>query len=397
MLKREIYLKKIRQSYESELIKVIIGIRRCGKSVLLNQIMDELRQQSIKDSQIIYINFEDFDFAEYTDPKKFHEYIKSLVKTDQKYYMFFDEIQYVSGFEKVINSFRVKFNCSIFITGSNSKLLSGDFATVLAGRYIQYRIMPLVFSEFMELIGAEQDKRDILFNDFLEDGGMPYIYNSVGNTERKLYIRDLYNSIILKDIVERYNIKDTNLLDRVVQFLMENIGGLFSANSIAKYLRSEKINTTVDTVLSYADKIYSSMIFDKVSRYDIRGKKVMSTLDKYYIADLGFLKLKKSSIEQKIGGRLENVVYNELLSRGYKVYIGKTVRGEVDFVADYFGEIEYYQVADYLSDEDVIKREFGAFAAIKDNYKKVVLTQDRVDYSRDGIKHINITDWLLDK
>ena len=398
MIKRELYLKKLRNSYDSELIKVITGIRRCGKSILLTQIIDELKEKGIKENHIIYINFEDYDYIEYTEPKKFHEYIKSQIKDKEKYYLFFDEIQEVTDFERVINSFRATMNVSIFITGSNSKLLSGELATHLTGRFISIKMMPFTYSEFLELKKSKQEEiTDKSFEEYVEWGGMPLIYNTNSNLERKMYLRDLYNTVGLKDIIERNNIKDISLLTKIVQFMMENIGGIISSNSIAGYLKSERINTSVDTVMNYVEYITTSSIFSKVNRYDIRGKNVMATLEKYYLTDLGMLTLKRSPIEKKIGGRLENIVYNELIARGYEVYIGKTDKGEVDFVIDNFGEREYIQVADYLSSEEVVEREFGAFKQVKDNFPKYVITMDKIDYSKDGIKHINIEDFLLNE
>ena len=399
MIQRELYLSKIRDSYESELIKVIIGVRRCGKSILMRQIIEELKANGIEEKHIIYINFEDYDYADYTNPKKFHEYVKSQIKDEEKYYLFFDEIQNVDEFEKVINSFRATLNVSIFITGSNSKLLSGELATYLTGRYMSIRMMPFTFSEYLELKKQKGEDIEIekSFDEYLEWGCMPQIFNSNSEIERKLYLRDLYNTLILKDIVERNKIKDVSLLNKVIQFMMENIGGIISSNSIVGYLKNEKINTTADTILNYVEYINNSMIFNKVNRYNIRGKSVMATLEKYYLTDLGLLQLKKSPIEKKIGGRLENIVYNELIARGYDVYIGKTDNGEVDFVVDNFGDRMYIQVADYLSSEEVVEREFGAYKKIEDNYPKYVITMDKIDYSRNGIIHKNIIDFLLEE
>ena len=399
MIKRELYLKKIRDSYDSELIKIIIGVRRSGKSVLMLQIIDELKERKIKEDHIIYINFEDYDYIKYTKAEEFNKYIKSMIKDKEKYYLLFDEIQNVEDFEKVINSFRATMNVSIFITGSNSKVLSGDLSTYLSGRYISIKMMPFTFSEFLLLQKSQNIvmEKDKAFLEYVEWGGMPQIYNTDSVQERKMYLRDLYNTVILKDIVERNKIKDINLLNRVIQFIMENIGGVISANSITKFLKSENITTSTDTVLNYIDYVNNSMIIDKVSRYNIRGKSVMSLFKKYYLADLGILQLKRTTIEKKVGGRLENIVYNELISRGYDVYIGKTDNGEIDFVVDNFGDRFYVQVADYLSSDQVIEREFGAYKYIEDNYPKYVITMDKLDYSRDGIIHKNIIDFLLEK
>ena len=399
MIKREMYLKKIRDSYDSELIKIIVGVRRSGKSVLMMQIIDELKEKGINEDHIIYINFEDYDYTDYTKPKEFNKYIKDKIKDNDKYYLLFDEIQNVEDFEKVINSFRVTMNVSIFITGSNSKVLSGDLSTHLAGRYINIKMMPFTFSEYLELQNSQgiiKDK-DEAFLEYVEWGGMPQIYNSTSIQERKMYLRDLYNTVILKDIVERNNIKDVNLLNRVIQFMMENIGGVISANSITKFLKNDNVITSVDTVLNYIEYINNSMIASKTSRYNIRGKSVMTLLEKYYVVDLGLLQLKSSPIEKKVGGRLENIVYNELIARGYDVYIGKTDNGEIDFVVDDFGDRFYIQVADYLSSDEVVEREFGAYKNVADNFPKYVITMDKINYSRDGIIHKNIIDWLLEE
>ena len=397
MIKRELYLSKLRDSYDSELIKVIIGVRRSGKSVLMTQIIDELIGKCVQKDQIIYMNFEDYDYIDYTQPKKFNEYVKSKIKDKEKYYLFFDEIQNVNEFEKVINSFRATLNVSIFITGSNSKLLSGELATHLAGRYISIKMMPFTFKEYLELKREKGEDIDVdkAFLEYLEWGGMPQIFNTNSIQERKLYLKDLYNTVILKDIVERNKIKDINLLNRVIQFIMENIGGIISSNSITSYLKNEKLQTTPDTILNYVEYINNSLIVNKVERYNIRGKAVMATLEKYYLTDLGLLQLKKSPIEKKVGGRLENIVYNELIARGYEVYIGKTDKGEIDFIVDDFGDRKYIQVADYLSSDEVVQREFGAYKQVEDNYPKYVITMDKIDYSQNGIIHKNIIDFLL--
>lgn len=397
MIKREIYLKKIRASYDSDLIKVIIGVRRSGKSVLLKQIIDELKEKNVDKNHIIYMNFEDFEFDDYRNSKLFYSFVKEKIKDKNKYYLFFDEIQNVDRFEEVINSFRAVFNVSIFITGSNSKLLSGELATHLTGRYISYKVKPFSFREFIELNetnGISKTKKEA-FEEYINWGSMPQIYTTIDEFIRKTYLRDLYNSIMHVDVVKRNNIKDIDLLNRVMQFIMENVGGIISCNSISNYLKSENLKVANDTIMNYVEYINNSMIIEKVNRYDIRGKSVMATLEKYYLSDLGILQLKKSTYEKKVGGRLENIVYNDLISRGYNVFIGKTDRGEIDFVCENFGEIIYIQVADYLSSEEVVAREFGAYKQVKDNFKKYVITMDEFDYSQNGIIHINIIDFLL--
>lgn len=399
MIKREMYLKKIRGLYDSELIKIIVGVRRSGKSVLLKQIIDELLEKGIQEDHIVYINFEDYDYIDYTDPKKFNQFIKEQIKDKDKYYLLFDEIQNVRDFERVINSFRATLNVSIFVTGSNSKVLSSDLSTYLAGRYVSIKMMPFTFKEYLLLQEQNGIKSNLdeAFLEYVEWGGMPQIYNTTNLEERKMYLTDLYNTAILKDIVERHSIKNVNLLNRIIQFIMENIGGIVSAKSITDFLNHEKIKTSVDTVLNYIDYVNTSMIVNKVNRYDIRGKSVMTLLEKYFLADLGILQLKNSTVEKKVGGRLENIVYNELIARGYEVYIGKTKNGEIDFVVNDFKDRIYIQVTDYLSSDKVIEREFGAYKELEDNYPKYVLTMDKLDYSRDGIIHKNIIEWLLDK
>ena len=363
------------------------------------QIIDELKERGIKDNHIIYINFEDYDYIDYTEPKKFHQLIKEKIKDKNKYYLLFDEIQNVTDFERVINSFRATMNVSIFVTGSNSKVLSSDLSTYLAGRYVSIKLMPFTFKEYLLL--QEQNglvkNLDDAFLEYIRWGGMPQIYNTVSEIERKMYLNDLYNTVILKDIVERNNINNIKLLNRIIQFMLENIGGIISAKSITDFLKKEHIKTSVDTVLNYIHYIVNSMIASKVNRYDIRGKSVMSLLEKYYLVDLGILELKNSSVEKKEGGRLENIVYNELIARGYTVYIGKTINGEIDFVVEDFNHRFYIQVADYLSSNEVIDREFGAYKVIDDNYPKYVISMDKLDYSQNGIIHKNIIDWLLDK
>lgn len=285
MIKREKYLRKIRGFYDSELIKIITGMRRCGKSVLLRQIVEELIERGIKEDHIIFMNLEDVEYIDLLNVKDLNKYIKSKIKDDKKYYLFFDEIQNVSDFELAINSFRSTLNVSIFVTGSNGKLLSGELATHLSGRYVSFKMLPFSFAESCEVKDIiNPTERDLA--EYIEWGGMPQLNDINTNEEKKVFLQDLYNSIILRDIVERTDIKDTNLLNRIIQFLLENIGGLFSANSIKNFLKQEMINTSADRILNYVDNITSSMLINKANRYDIRGKRVMATQEKYYMSDL---------------------------------------------------------------------------------------------------------------
>jgi predicted AAA+ superfamily ATPase len=396
MIKREFYLKDIRGFYDSDLVKVIAGMRRSGKSVLLSQIAEELVERGVDERQIIDIDFESLDFADITTAGQLDKYIKSQLKTRQKYYVLLDEIQKVEDFALAVNSLRATENVSLFITGSSSKLFSKELPTDLSGRYVSFYIAPFTFREVFQYVGGELPQKEEIFQKYLDWGGMPQIYSLQYENEYGIYLSDLYNSIILKDIVERLKLKDVDLLNRILQFVVENVGQIFSANSIVKYLKSEKINTTPSKIYEYLAAIESSLIISRVNRYDIRGKKVIQFYDKFYLTDLGLMQLKKSSFEKSSGGRLENIVFNELKTRRSEVYVGDIGSKEVDFVVKDSSGTSYIQVAETLSSPEVIEREFGVFASIPDNYSKMVLTLDKVDHSRDGIIHKNIIDWLLE-
>ncbi len=398
MIIREEYLKQIRPFYESELIKVIIGIRRCGKSVLLRQIQNELLEKEIDVSQIIYINFEDLENSFIQNEMDLHRYIKDKVIEDKKIYLFFDEIQNVENFEKAINSFRATLNCSIFLTGSNGKLLSGELATHLSGRYVSFRIMPFSFKELCEIKGINVgNAADEDFMEYINYGGMPGRFSMQSETEIKVYLRDLYNSIVLRDIIQRSKIKDVDILNRIVEYMVMNTSQTFSAKSISNFFESVNRKVSTETIYTYLEYITSSLILNKAIRYDIRGKKILTRSDKYYLSDMGLSKINNSGFKTEIGSLIENVIYNELIHRGYRVYVGKTVKGEIDFIVMDGDDRIYYQVAYLLADEKVIEREFGAFDSVNDHYPKYVLSLDKFDFSRNGIKHINIIDFLLDR
>lgn len=397
MIKREIYLRKIRPFYDQDLIKVITGIRRCGKSVLLNQIIEELKSKKIKDNHIIFINFENYDFIEYTDPKKFNEYITDLIKDDDKYYLLFDEIQNVKEWEKVINSFRATKNVSIFITGSNSNLLSGELATHLAGRYVSFRIQPFSFREACIMNEIDEAKINNFFEDYIKWGGFPQRY-TVGEEEQIIsYLEDVYNSIILKDIVQRNNIQNIEMLETLIQYLISTPTQIFSGINISNYFLSIKRKIGLETLYNYLNYIENSFVIKRVPRYDVYGKKLLTRQDKYYVCDLGLTRIRNIDKKIDIGASIENIVYNELLNRGYTVYTGKNNDKEIDFVATKVGEKKYYQVTYMLVDDKTIDREFGAYKGIDDNYPKYVLSMDRFDFSRDGIIHRNLIDWLLEE
>lgn len=396
MIKRENYINRIRGFYHKDLIKVITGIRRCGKSVLLMQIMDELRKEGIEEFQIIYINFEDYDYSFIRTGHDLHEYVKNKIITENKYYLFFDEIQVIPEFERVINSLKMKYNTSIFITGSNGKLLSGELATFLSGRYVSFSIYPFSFAETCELkCVSKENVTDEMLRDYMVWGGLPQRFLLDNEEQTKTFLRDVYDTIVLKDIVQRAGIKDIELFGRIMEYLVSNPSQIFSPKSMSDYFLSINRKVSKETIYNYLEHITSSLIMEKASRYDIRGKRILTKMDKYYLTDMGLGRIRNSGFKLEMGALLENVVYNELLIRGYEVYVGKTRNGKIDFVAIMDNKKEYYQIAYYLYDEKVIEREFGAYAKVPDNYPKYVLSFDKMDFSRDGIIHRNIMDFLL--
>lgn len=401
MIKREKYLKRIRPFYEQDLIKVTTGIRRCGKSVILNQIMDELRQSGVKDEQIIYINFEFTDYIDINDAKKFNDFIEKKLINKNKYYVFFDEIQNVDRWEKVVNSLKAKYNenISIFITGSNSDLLSGELATHIAGRYVSFKIYPFTFDEVCELKDIkDKDKYELerTFDDYIIWGGMPQRFLMNDELQIKTYLSDVYNSIVVKDIIERFKIKDLDLFNKILTFIMTTPSQTFSADSLTKYLLNENIDVSKMTVYNYLEYMCRALLINKADRFDVRGKRILNGKYKYYLTDLGFTNILNDGKKKQISTYLENIVYNELVARGYNVNIGTLENGEIDFIATRFEEKEYYQVTFHLSD-DIIEREFGVYKNIQDNYPKYVISCDTFDFSQNGIIHKNIIDFLLNR
>jgi len=392
MITRDFFLKPIRPFYEiMDLVKVIIGIRRCGKSVLLSQIAAELSQKGIDNDHIIFINFELFEFSHLKTAKDLYEHIHSLIKKDEKYFVFFDEIQMVADFELVVNSLRASGNISIFITGSNAHLLSGELATHLSGRYVKFLVTPFTFEETLKITGETDYKT--AFENYMKWGGMPGRFAFKTETETQKYLQDVFDTIILRDILIRKKIRDINLLNNIIQFLLENIGSLFSANMISKYLKSQSRSVSAETLYNHVEHIVGSLLFTKVNRFDIRGKNVFATLEKYYIADMGLLQLKRGMIDEHLGGRLETIVANELLAKGYKINVGVMRHAEIDFVAEKNNETEYIQVCYRIDSDETMRREINAFEGIPE--KKLLITADRFDYSQKGVKSVNIIDWLL--
>lgn len=398
MVKRERYLQRIRSFYDSEMVKVITGIRRCGKSTLMQQIIAEIQQRNVADDHIIYINFESYKFRKISNPDALYEYVENKIKDNKKYYLFIDEIQNVPEFELVINSFRATHNISIFITGSNSKLLSGELATHLSGRTLSFRIMPFCFKEFAAFYEekGEHIPSEQLLDSYMLWGGFPLTCKEENDSEKEVLLSNIYDSVVLKDVVMRNKIASVTALDRVLEYVIANSSLTISGNTIASSLKADDINVSVPTVYDYLKYISDACICDKVPRYDIRGKKVLSFEEKIYVCDLGFFHLKKNRSKEEYGHIVETICYNELISRGYQVYVGKTYKSEVDFIAQRGTEKFYLQAAYLLNNDETVDREFGVYRSIEDNYPKYVISTDRIPMSRDGIIHKNLCNWLLE-
>ncbi len=402
MIIRDYYLSKIRPFYDVDLIKVITGIRRSGKSVILTQIIDEIKAKGIKDKNIIYINFESKEYSFIKNDDDLYKYIKEKILNNKKYYLFFDEIQNVEKWELAINSFKsdYKENISIFITGSNSDLLSGELATHIAGRYVSFKIFPFSFKEVCLLKGYENKNKYELeadFEDYMRWGGMPqrFIFNN--EEQVRTYLTDVYNSIVVKDIIERFKIKDIDLFNRVLEYILSTPSQTFSADNLAKYFESENRSVTKNTLYNYLEYMNKALLISKVDRYDVRGKRILNGKYKYYLTDLGLGRIMNVSKKEQIGAYIENIVYNELICRGYNVKIGSLNNGEIDFIALKDDKKEYYQVCYMLLDDSIIDREFNAYHNIDDNYPKYVISMDKINQSRDGIIHKNIIEWLLEE
>ena len=398
VLKREKYLSIIREFYDDDLIKVLIGIRRSGKSIILKQIINELKERQIDDEHIIYINFEDVDYSDILNFKDLNKYIKNKILDDKKYYLLFDEVQLVFEWEKAINSFKATLNSSIFITGSNSKLLSGELATLLSGRYVKFLIAPFSFREVIDFKGIT-DRNDIEteFRDYMIWGGMPQRFELNSIDKVKLYLSDLFDTIVVRDIIKRYNVSNISVFERVIEYLVTNPCQFFSPTNMLKEFEKNNISISSKTVYECLDYAESSLLMSKISDYDIRGKRILSRKDKYYLTDLGIGQIKNVNKKVQLGFYLENIVYNELLYRGYDVSVGNNIGKEIDFIATKYDEKMYFQVTYEIGDnEDIRMREFGAYTGIDDNYPKYVLSLDKFNLSQNGIIHKNIIDWLLE-
>lgn len=398
MIKREMYMSRIRPFIGTELVKVMTGIRRCGKSVMLDLIQDELSESGVRAEQMITFNFEAMSNAHLCTAQALHdEVMNRAASIDGRVYLFFDEIQEVKQWEKAINSFRVELDCDIYITGSNAKLLSGELATVLGGRYVEFTLYPFSFAEFLELYRTVEPAASDAeaFQKYLTIGGMPYLANLRYAPEpSKQYLNDIYNSVVLNDVVKRNKIRDVDLLSRIVAYVMANVGTTFASTSVAKFLKSEHRTVAPETILNYIKYCVDAYLFYQVNRQDMQGKQILATNEKYYMADHGLREAVFGGNMRDINLILENIVYMELLRRGYTVTVGKAGDKEIDFVCQKQNQKLYVQVCYLLASEETINREFGVYASIPDNFPKYVVSMDEIDMSRDGIKHRKMRDFL---
>lgn len=397
LVNRPQYLDRIAPFINEDVVKVLVGLRRSGKSDMLRLIQRRLVEEGRKPEQFISLNFEDYSLTPLHDPDKLYPYLmKRLEGIDGKPYVFLDEVQEVRNFEKIVNSLRATTPADVYITGSNSTLLSGELATYLGGRYVQFEVYPFGYSEFVEartLLGTGHS-----FEDFLRIGGMPFAATHDWDEDsQRTYLTDIYRSVVLRDIVRRHRIRDVSLLERVALFAMQNIGSTFSASAIAAYLKSERLDIGVQTVINYLDYFCDAFLLEKMPRYDIAGKQVLKTMQKYYVADHGLRGAVVGDGMDQLQGLLENIVAMEGLRRGYRVSVGATAGKEVDFVFAKGDTRRYVQVTYLMQSQKTIDREFGAFDSIADNYPKTVVSMDPILRPRNGIEHRRIDEFLLAK
>lgn len=393
---REEYLKKLFELKDSDLIKVVTGVRRCGKSTLFVQFQDCLIKRGILKEQIIYINFEDYDNEKYLEPKALYEYIKSLIKPGRKNYIFLDEIQNVKDFQKVVDSLYIKKEVDLYITGSNAYFLSSDLATLLSGRYIEIKMLPLSFKEYV-LNSGSKDNLETKYRDYILNGSFPYTLE-LKNNERvvKDYLEGLLNTIVIKDIIQRNNFNDVILFQSVLKYLFDNIGNLVSSKKIADSLTSNGRKVDSKTIERYLNALIESFVIYRASRFNIKGKEYLKSLEKYYVVDIGLRHALLGQSNIDVGHMLENIVYLELIRRGYDVYVGKYNDLEIDFVAKDDKNISYFQAAATVRDENVLKRELTPLRSIKDQYPKYLLTLDNdPDTDFNGIQKLNVLEWLI--
>lgn len=396
IIQRDRYDKKLKSFKDKQIIKVITGVRRCGKSTLLKQYREYLTKQGVEDNRIIFINFEDYDFAELRNPDKLYAYIKERLVDGKMNYIFLDEIQQVSDFPKIVDSLYIKDNVDLYITGSNAYMLSSEIATLLSGRYVEIMMLPLSFAEYVVSTG---DTTDLArkYTDYILNSSFPYTLDLREQpNDIKAYLDAVYNTIVVKDVASRKKINDTMMLESVTRFVFDNIGNSLSTKKIADTMTSDGRKIDVKTVEKYIEALKESFIVYQAKRYNVKGKQYLKTLEKYYVVDIGMRYMLLGSRSTDVGHILENVVYLELIRRGYEVYVGKVDDLEVDFVAIYLGRPTYIQVAATVRDEETLKRKLTPLQKIKDHYFKIILTLDddpEADYN--GIIRVNALDWLL--
>ena len=395
-LKRELYLSQIRPYFESDIIKVITGIRRSGKSVLLESIRDELIQTGIKGDHIIYLNLEDLDFESIKTASDLNKEIKNRIIDSEKYYIFLDEIQHIEEFERALASFRAALNVSLFVTGSNSTLLSGELVTLLTGRTVEFEIMPFSFLEMKQYYELNNmDWKDDLFYNYLKWGGFPLRFDYRDDSSIQKYLVNLYEGIVNKDIVKKSKSIDKKAFMDISLYILSNAGKELSIDNIIKEYKKHHKEVSRRTIYNYLDRMKKAYLIHGVGRYNITGKTALSNKEKQYAIDMGFRTINTNTINFEDTFYLENIIYNELISRGYTVFTGKTYKGEVDFVAIKDGKKCFIQVSYLMTNEETIQREFGAYSMITDASPKYVLSLDKMDLSHDGIVHANIIDFLL--
>ncbi len=396
MIKRNEYLEKLNRFKDKQLIKVVTGIRRCGKSTLLEMYKDTLLDNGIEENQIISINLEDLKYSFITDYLVLYNYINDMLTDDKKYYIFIDEVQTIDGFQKAVDSLYIKKNVDLYITGSNANLLSSELATLLSGRYIEIKMLPLSFKEYKD--AYPNLSNDELYQRYISWGSLPYTVTLANEDDISLYISSIYNDILIKDVMTRKRITDESMLKSVSTFAIDNIGSLLSTNNIANVMTNDGRSINVRTVEKYLEGFAESYFLYKITRYDIKGKQYLRSSQKYYVADLG---LRYFILGRKLGDYghvLENVVYLELLRRGYEVYIGKVDEYEIDFVAINNNGRVYIQVSETIKNKDTLDRELRSLRKINDNYEKLILTSDKIPLANDeGIIIRNVLEWLLDK
>lgn len=401
MIAREKYMQQIRDFIDKPVVKIITGMRRCGKSVIMELTRDEIKSRGVPEKNIFYVNFESLAVEDLKNYRALYkEVTKAAKEAEGRLYIFLDEIQEVTSWEKAINSFRVDFDCDIYVTGSNAKLLSGELATLLSGRYVEIRVYPLSFAEYLDFAKSNEDEagftRQEHFANYLRFGGLPGIHQMKWEETRIMqYLTDIYNSVLLNDVIKRNKIRDHALLESIVRYLMDNIGNTFSAKTISDFIKSQGRKLSTETVYNYIKALESAFLMYKVPRFDIKGKRLLETQEKYYIADLGLRHAVMGYRDNDIAGVLENVVFLELLRRDWTVNIGKQDVAEVDFVANKTDDRLYVQVC-YVLTEDNTNREFNPLESISDHYEKVVLSTDSLlSFNRNGVRQKNITDFLL--